>query len=116
MTFESEFYEQDMDVFKGTDVPVIVTITNATTSIATWTFAFTVRRRAGDSATPIFTKTTGFVINDTDKTVSFTIADELTNSVRIRQYYWDLKRTDTDNEKIVASGNFNLLGTAATPA
>lgn len=115
MTLESEYYEQNIDIFKGTDVPIIVTIVNSTTDISSWTFIFSVRRRAGDSGLPYIEKSTGITVDDNDKTVSFVLDDELTNGLRIGSYFWDLKRSDSGNEKIVASGKFNLLGTAATP-
>lgn len=106
-----KYYGQKIEIFKGEDVTLEFNIDNAPIGgIGSWTLAFSIERKAGDTSTAILSKTTssGISINGTVITVILSSSD--TDTLSVKTYDWDLKRTNTGAEKVIASGKLIVFG------
>lgn len=108
---------QDFTLYRGEDKVVEVTIAGSG-SIASWTFEASFRRsnRELDAISPIVTKDSdsGITIESAeDRVVHITLTDDDTllffDGLKERRYPWDLKRTNTGSESVLATGEVTVL-------
>jgi hypothetical protein len=102
--------ETPLSWFRGEDVALTVTLTPPT-SISGWSLTFTVRDRPG--GTVKLTKdnggTGGLTITDAGNGVfKVTIARADTQTLTVQAYVYDIRRTDSGNNAIIAFGSINL--------
>lgn len=102
----------NFDVPKGQDCTVTITIvtdaalTLTTANITSWTARLELRATWG--ITTVSFSTTTVSVDNTAKTLSFTIAKADTQDLATGRYVWSVRRTNAGSEKALAGGNFNL--------
>ena len=112
MAIETDF----PDVEKGQDLTFpLALVTGATVAayvaitdnITTWTWIMEIRQTWGATAT-VYSNTAPSV-NNTTKTVTFTIAKADTQDVECRKYSWQIRRTNSGSEAVWGKGDISFV-------
>lgn len=93
-------------VYRGEDRLIEVTM-SPVTDITGWTLLLSVRGVGG----ALFTKS-GTITSAEDGTFTFTLADDDTANLKPGYYTYDVWRTDSGSERVVAIGNFIVTDVA----
>lgn len=106
----------------GDAVPITVTVYEPGTTdvtdddISGWTFEFwAARGNLARAQSAAFTKTTGFTVDNTAKTVTFTVSSAQTDLLQVGANCFVLRRTNSGAEATLARGGWPMLP-SRTPA
>lgn len=108
--------DQLIRLVRGQDVSLRFTM-DATQSVSGWTVSFTAKLKS--SLATVISKTTSSGITLTDTTrgiITVALAASNTSSLELTEllsegdaYLWDLKRTDSGSETVLARGELELV-------
>jgi hypothetical protein len=106
--------EQTIRLIRAQDLTIVATMEKPR-SISGWAITFQVRDSLG--GTSRITKTVGGGITITDGgkgVISISLAKADTSSLTVRSYVWDIKRTDSGSNVVLARGELILEETVTS--
>lgn len=109
----------NLSIFRGEDATINFTAYTTDTGstpqdITGWTLAFTVARKR-NSTDKLLTVACSILVAASG-TFKAVLADTLTDGLEPGIYFWDVWRTDSDNERCLGYGSFRIESNARIPA
>lgn len=102
-----------IEVYKGEEVTFQFTM-NPVEDVSGWTLAFTVARKLNVS-NKLIGPIAGQIVNGVGGIFKFVLDADDTDELKPGEYVYDAWRTDSEFERVLAIGEFALLGTARLP-
>ena len=100
--------EQTLRIIRAQDLTIRATM-NQPRDVTGWSVSFTMRDSLGGTAHITKTVGSGITIADAGKGVlDIALAKADTSSLAIQSYVWDVKRTDTGSNVVLARGQLIL--------